>query len=127
MSLSSWFIIIYPFRSLVLLLTNNLTTCSPPVGLTGPDLGQWKNGEDNITKYFIWYVFRRTHLLFYPTGENGCLHAGAQGYPCDQYCQQVLLHPQAFKYFFVKKLFPLREGVKKKTDLFGTLSQINPF
>ena len=82
-------------------------TFFPPVGITGPDLGQWKDGEDNITKYFIWYFFRGTHLLFYPTGENGCLHAGAQGYPCDQYCQQVLIHPQAFKYFFVNKLFPL--------------------
>ena len=78
-------------------------TFFPPVGITGPDLGQWKDGEDNITKYFIWYFFRGTHLLFYPTGENGCLHAGAQGYPCDQYCQQVFIHPQSFNCFVVKK------------------------
>ena len=26
-------------------------TFFPPVGITGPDLGQWKDGEDNITKY----------------------------------------------------------------------------
>ena len=82
----------------------HINVCSPLEGITGPDLGQWKNGEDNITKYFIWYIFRGTHLLFNPTGENCCLHEGAQGYPCDQYCQQVFIHPQSFTCFVVIKV-----------------------